>query len=89
MRYPKFFIYNLFGGTAWVTAFLLAGYWLGSSPIVKERFHIIIVAILVISVLPMVFEYFMARRHRKAELLAQASEAISVSRDAERSAGGL
>ncbi|HEV8060099.1 MAG TPA: DedA family protein [Gemmataceae bacterium] len=88
MRYPKFFIYNLFGGIAWVTAFLLAGYWLGSSPLVKTRFHIIIVAILVISVLPMVFEYFIARRHRKAELLAQASEANPVSQDAEPSPRG-
>jgi membrane-associated protein len=92
MRYPKFAVYNILGGTVWVTAFLLAGYWLGSSPIVKERFHIIIVAILVISVMPMVFEYFMARRKRKAELLAQSPEAISVSPDtqsSERSADGI
>jgi membrane-associated protein len=70
MTYPKFALYNIFGGTVWVTAFLLAGYWFGSSPLVKTRFHLIIVAILVISVMPMVIEYIRARRQRKAELLA-------------------
>src|SRR5258708_6271717 len=57
MKYPKFFLYNLLGGVVWVAGFLLAGYCLGSSPIVKERFHIIIAAILVVSVMPMVIEY--------------------------------
>jgi membrane-associated protein len=78
MKYPKFAAYNLFGGILWVTAFLLAGYWLGSSPIVKERFHIIIVAILIISVMPMVFEYFMARRQAKKKVLDQVAELHSM-----------
>jgi membrane-associated protein len=68
MKYPKFAVYNLVGGTVWVLAFLLAGYWFGSSPIVKTQFHLIIFAILIISVLPMVFEFFRARRQRAAEL---------------------
>lgn len=74
MRYPKFFLYNLVGGIVWVAGFLLAGYLLGSSPIVKGSFHIIIGAILVISVMPMVIEYYLARRQRKAAALAAASE---------------
>jgi membrane-associated protein len=76
MKYRKFAIYNVFGGTVWVTSFLLAGYWLGSSPIVKERFHIIIVAILIVSVMPMVVEYILARRRRKAELAVQTPSEI-------------
>ena len=74
MKYPKFAVYNVFGGTVWVLAFLLAGYWFGTSPMVKTRFHLIIIAILIISVLPMVFEFYRARRQRKAELAAEAAK---------------
>jgi membrane-associated protein len=72
MKYPKFFLYNLLGGVVWVGGFLLAGYLLGSSPFVKGSFHIIIGAILVISVMPMVIEYYLARRQRKAQVLTGA-----------------
>jgi len=67
MEYRQFAIYNVLGGVAWVLSFLLAGYFLNSVPGVKENFHIIIAAILVISVLPVVIEFLKARRGRKAE----------------------
>jgi membrane-associated protein len=72
MTYPKFAIYNLMGGTVWVLAFLLAGYWFGSTPIVKTQFHLVILAIIFISVLPMVFEFYRARRLRAAQARAEA-----------------
>jgi membrane-associated protein len=62
MRYPRFAIYNVGGGMAWVAAFLLGGYFLGNLEGIKERFHIIIVGIVLISVLPIVFEFLRARR---------------------------
>jgi len=62
MTYPRFALYNIIGGVAWVTAFLLGGYFLANVPEVKTNFHIIIVAILLISVLPMVIEFVLARR---------------------------
>jgi membrane-associated protein len=62
MRYPHFAVYNVVGGIAWVSAFLLGGYFLGNLEGVKERFHIVIVAIVLISVLPIVFEFLRARR---------------------------
>ena len=67
MEYRTFAIYNVFGGVAWVLSFLLAGYFLNSVPGVKENFHIIIAAILVISVLPIAIEFLKARRGPKAE----------------------
>jgi membrane-associated protein len=66
MEYHRFAVYNVLGGAAWVTAFLLGGYFLGNMPAVKTNFHIVIVAIVIISVLPMAIEYFLARR-RPAE----------------------
>ncbi|CAN5485457.1 DedA family protein [soil metagenome] len=73
MQYPRFAIYNVFGGAIWVVSFLLAGYWFGSTPLVKSRFHLVILGILVVSVLPMVFEFYRARRQRKLELQTEAS----------------
>ena len=61
MRYLRFLIYNIIGGIAWVSAFSLAGYFLGSQPVIKRNFHLVIVAIIVISVMPIVIEYLRAR----------------------------
>jgi membrane-associated protein len=66
MRYAYFASYNVTGALAWVLSFLLAGYWFGQLPAVKRNFHIVIVAIIVISVMPMVFEYLRARRAAQA-----------------------
>jgi membrane-associated protein len=61
MAYRHFFIYNVTGAVAWVFIFLPAGYFFGSTPVVKKHFHIIIIAIIVISVLPAVYEFVRAR----------------------------
>jgi membrane-associated protein len=58
MTYRRFLVYNVVGGVAWVTGFLFAGYWFGNIPWVKENFSTVILAIIVISVMPMVVEYF-------------------------------
>jgi membrane-associated protein len=66
MRYPRFAIYNVVGGVAWVAAFLLGGYFFGNLSGIKERFHIIVVGIIFISVLPIVIEFLKARRKAPA-----------------------
>jgi membrane-associated protein len=67
MRYAYFATYNVTGALAWVLSFLFAGYWFGQLPAIKRNFHVVIVAIIVISILPMVFEYLRARRAGTAE----------------------
>jgi membrane-associated protein len=62
MSYAYFATYNVTGAISWVLSFLLAGYWFGQLPAVKRNFHIVILAIIVISVMPMVLEYLRARR---------------------------
>jgi membrane-associated protein len=64
MRYTYFATWNVSGALVWVLSFLVAGYWFGQIPTVKRNFHIVIVAIIVISVLPIVFEWVRARRER-------------------------
>lgn len=63
MTYARFASYNLIGAAAWVLLFVLGGYYFADLPIVKTRFHYVIVAIIVISVLPAVIEY--ARERKK------------------------
>ena len=65
MNYPRFAIYNITGGAAWVLSFLLAGWWFGAQQVVQRNFHVVIVAIIVISIIPGVVEYIQVRRRRK------------------------
>lgn len=57
MEYKKFVVYNATGGLTWVFGFTLAGYFFGNIPKVKANFSLVIMAIILLSVLPMVFEF--------------------------------
>jgi membrane-associated protein len=67
MEYRKFAFYNFSGGVAWVLSFLLGGYFFGNTPIVKRNFHIVIIAIVVISVLPAIIKFLLSRRKPSSE----------------------
>lgn len=67
MSYPKFFLYNVVGGVSWVLIFTVAGNIFGNLPVIKQNFHIVIVAIIIISVLPVVYEAWKARKEMRAE----------------------
>lgn len=62
MRYGYFFSYNVFGGLLWSALFLFGGFFVGNLEVVKNNFSLIVVAIVIISVLPGVFEFMKARR---------------------------
>jgi membrane-associated protein len=62
MRYPVFLAYNVIGGIVWVVLLVLAGYFFGNIPVVRKNFSFVILAIIVVSTLPIVFEYVRARR---------------------------
>lgn len=65
MSYPRFALYNVVGGVAWVFLCMAAGRFFGRFEIVQKRFELVIVAIVLISVLPMVIEFIKARRAAK------------------------
>ena len=66
MAYPRFALFNVAGGAAWVLSFLLGGYFFGNVPVVKQNFQYVIVAIMLISIMPPVLEYLRARRESGA-----------------------
>jgi membrane-associated protein len=59
-------MFNVVGAIAWVVLFTMAGYWFGGLPAVKRNFQYVILAIIVISLIPVVVEFWRARRERKA-----------------------
>jgi membrane-associated protein len=61
MNYGRFIVYNVVGGIAWVAAFTYGGYFFGNLTFVKEHFSVIILAIVIISVLPLAVEVLRAR----------------------------
>ena len=72
MSYSYFITYNFVGGIVWVLLFTFAGYFFGNIPIVRANFEFVIIAIIGISVLPMIVEWWKARREAKAEAQSQA-----------------
>ncbi|WP_083101628.1 DedA family protein [Faucicola atlantae] len=64
MSYGYFLRYNVVGAVVWVMLFSLLGYFFGRLPFVKTHFSWILLAIIVISILPMVIE--MARAWSKS-----------------------
>ena len=66
MSYPRFITYNVVGAVLWVGLFVLGGYFFGNISVVRENFTLVILAIIAISVLPIVIEARRARRRRPA-----------------------
>lgn len=62
MSYARFAMWNVTGGIVWVTGLTLAGYFFGTIPIIQRNFETVILAIILLSILPMVVEYVRARR---------------------------
>ena len=65
MSYGAFISYNIFGGIVWVALFTFAGYFFGNIPFIRDHFSLVVIAIVLVSVLPMVFEALKARRESK------------------------
>ena len=65
MSYGFFIRWNFIGGIVWVLLFTLAGYFFGNIPFVRANFEFVIIAIILILVLPMGYEWLKARRESK------------------------
>jgi len=68
MTYSRFLIYNITGAIAWTSSFLYGGYFFGNLPFVKQNFSLVILAIIILSLMPGVVEYWRHRRAATAEI---------------------
>ncbi len=62
MNRSRFMFFNAVGAVAWVGLILPAGWFLGQLEFVKKRFELIVLGIIFISVLPVVWEAWKARK---------------------------
>jgi len=66
MEYKTFVKYNVLGGIGWGAGVPLLGFLLGRVDVVKDHIEIAILAVVFISLLPVVFEYISHRRSQNA-----------------------
>ncbi|AEB06213.1 SNARE associated Golgi protein-like protein [Coriobacterium glomerans PW2] len=67
MQWHSFILFNMLGGITWSSMFVLMGYFFGGIPVVEEHFEVLIVAIVAVSVLPMIAGLVRSRLSRKSE----------------------
>jgi membrane-associated protein len=61
MSYGHFIAYNIVGALSWVALFTFGGYFFGNLHFVQENFTFVVLAIIIISVLPGVYEFLKGR----------------------------
>lgn len=61
MHYRQFITYNACGGAVWVAVFTLLGFFFGNLPAVKEHFSLVVIAIILLSLLPILIEFIRSR----------------------------
>jgi membrane-associated protein len=75
MNYPRFLAYNVIGAIAWVVGCTQAGFWLGNIPIVRDRFELVVLLIVALSLMPAVWEFVMHRLRQRTAATAATEQA--------------
>lgn len=73
MNFRTFITWTAIGGVLWAVGVTVLGYYLGQVPFVHDNLEVAILLIVFVSILPMVFEYVMARRAKAAETKVEAN----------------
>ena len=66
MTYPRFLAYSIAGGALWVSGFIWAGYFFGNLPVVRDNFSLVILAIIGLSVVPIIVGIVKERRSARS-----------------------
>ncbi|OOM74859.1 DedA family protein [Clostridium sp. BL-8] len=69
MSYKKFISFNAIGGVLWVLVVSVLGYFFGSIPVVKNNFELVIIAIVLISILPIIIEFIRSKAKKTDEVM--------------------
>lgn len=65
MHYSRFLAFNAIGGALWTFILVYLGYFFGSRPFVQKNFTHVVLAIIIISILPMVYEFWVHWREKR------------------------
>ncbi|MEB2871962.1 DedA family protein [Pseudomonas rhizosphaerae] len=66
MHYPRFLGFSVLGTVLWVGGLVTLGYFFGNMPFIKQNLTLLIVAIILISLLPMIVGVLRSRTSRTA-----------------------
>lgn len=67
MDFRRFMLYSAIGGLLWAVGVSLLGYFLGAIPFVKNNIEIMLILIVLVSVLPIAFEFIQHQREKPAK----------------------
>jgi membrane-associated protein len=65
MDVRQYLVYSTIGGIAWATGVTLLGFWLGRIPFVRDHIELILVAIVLVSIIPIIVEVVRARMENR------------------------
>ncbi len=65
MDFRKYLIFSAIGGFIWAVGVTLLGYYLGNIEFVKKNIELVLIAVVLISVIPVAIEILRHRRERK------------------------
>jgi membrane-associated protein len=68
MEPKRYLTYSVIGGVAWAAGVTLLGYLLGGFTFVREHIELMLIAVVVLSLIPLVVEFLRARRERRNEV---------------------
>ena len=67
MKYSRFSFYNVVGAIVWVVGFVGGGFLFGNLPLVQNNMKLVIMGIIIVSILPIVWEFAKAKFGKKPE----------------------
>jgi membrane-associated protein len=70
MNFLLFTVYNVVGAIVWGCGITLLGYWLGQFAIIQKLIEPIFIVIVLVSIVPIFWEYYKRRRTEKARAAA-------------------
>jgi membrane-associated protein len=62
----KYFTYSAIGGVAWAAGLTIMGYFLGQVEFIRKNLEVTLIAIVLLSVVPIIIEVIKARKEKKA-----------------------
>ncbi len=65
MNYKKFLSFDIFGGALWIFSLTIAGYFLGEFPWIRKNIELAALAIIFISILPIIIEIAKAKMNKQ------------------------
>ena len=76
MPYSRFLTFNVIGGVAWILIFVVGGYLFGGIDVVEDNFGLVIIAVILVSLIPIAIEVVRNKRKKRELQVDLGSDAL-------------